>query len=188
MIAVDNFLPKFYQESIYKSIIFEQTPWVAIDNVSGGDMTVTADGVDMLKTQSGFYHLCYADEQVYSNLFYTLRPIIDAVEHYTQSPVSKLLRIRVGLFMKSGEAGSNAPHVDYVDPHKTLLYYVNDSDGDTIFYNELYQKDKHQTKFTVENTVSPKQGRAVLFDGLQYHSSSVPIVNDRRVTVNINFI
>ena len=188
MIAVDNFLPKFYQESIYKSILFEQTPWVAIDNISGGDMTVTADGVDMFKTQSVFYHLCYADEQVYSNLFYTLRPIIDAAEHYTQSPVNKLLRIRVGLFIKSADAGSNAPHVDYVDPHKTLLYYVNDSDGDTILYNEFYEKDKHKTRFTIKNKVSPKQGRAILFDGLQYHSSSVPIVNDRRVAVNINYI
>ena len=59
MIVVDDFLPKFYQRSIHDSIVFEQTPWTIIDGVSGVSSDVSAPGVNILKTQTGFYHVCY---------------------------------------------------------------------------------------------------------------------------------
>ena len=30
----------------------------------------------------------------------------------------------------------DSPHVDLIVPHFVMLYYVNDSDGDTLIYNE----------------------------------------------------
>lgn len=188
MILVDDFLPKFYQRSIYDSIIFEQTPWTIIDNASGADSNVSTPGVNILDTQTGFYHICYGDNQVYSNLFYTLRPIVDAISHYQGEPVKSLLRIKVGMFIKSSESGSNSPHVDFSENHKTFLYYVNSSDGDTIFYNENYKKGYDLKEFTVKDRIEPVIGRAVFFDGLQYHSSSPPAISSRRITINVNYL
>ena len=188
MIAIDDFLPKFYQRSIYDSIIFEQTPWTIINDVSGASSNVSVPGVSILENQTGFYHVCYGDNQVYSNLFYTLRPIVDAISHYQGEPIKTLLRIKVGMFIKSPEVGSNSPHVDFSDNHKTFLYYVNNSDGDTLFYNERYRKGYPVNKFTVKDRIEPVMGRAVFFDGLQYHSSSPPSVNDRRIAININYL
>jgi hypothetical protein len=188
MEVVDNFLPRFYQETIYKSILLEQTPWTIIDEISGASSDVDIDGIKVLKKQTGFYHMCFGDDQVYSNLFYTIRPILDAIEHYCNKPIESLIRVRVGMFTKSSESGTNSPHVDFSDEHKSFLYYVNNSDGDTVFYNENYKNIKDGSGFSVKQKVSPVMGKAVLFDGLQYHSSSPPVLNDRRVVININYL
>ena len=58
-----------------------------------------------------------------------------------------------------------------------MLYYVCDSDGDTIIFNE---KEKSE-KYTVQKRVTPKQGRVVLFDGDFYHTAEQPIDNIRCV-------
>ena len=63
------------------------------------------------------------------------------------------------------------------------LYYVCDSDGDTIIYNERHQPANKV--YTVKQKVTPKQGRMVLFDGSLYHTAEQPEHNVRCV-VNYN--
>jgi len=62
-------------------------------------------------------------------------------------------------------------------PHWVCLYYVNDSDGDTIFFDNNNNEIKR---------VSPKKGRIVFFDGSVNHVGSYPTKNER-IGVNINF-
>ena len=71
----------------------------------------------------------------------------------------------------------NTPHIDYKFPHDVLLYYVNDSDGETIFYDSELNEIKK---------VNPKRGRIVVFDGSQYHSSTPPQKNKCRCVINMN--
>jgi len=73
----------------------------------------------------------------------------------------------------------NLPHIDDPLPHYVGLYYVDDSDGDTILYN----KDKSEMV-----RVSPKKGRMVFFKGDILHSSSHPYKYKKRTNININFI
>jgi hypothetical protein len=63
-------------------------------------------------------------------------------------------------------------HIDLPIKHLVVLYYVLTSDGDTIIGD---------TKIT------PKQGRAVLFDGSLYHTAEQP-KNGLRCVININVI
>ena len=63
--------------------------------------------------------------------------------------------------------------------HFVMLYYVGDSDGDTIIYNER-EKSK---SYTIKKKVTPKQGRVVLFDGRLYHTAEQSI-NTTRCIVN----
>lgn len=72
----------------------------------------------------------------------------------------------------------NTPHVDNDNPHNVYLYYVNESDGDTFFFNE--------NKEVIER-VSHKRGRIVHFDGSIYHAGSNPSKYDRRITINIDY-
>jgi hypothetical protein len=69
------------------------------------------------------------------------------------------------------------PHVDRGHPHLVCLYYVNDSDGDTIFYDN----EKNEIK-----RVSPKKGRIVFFNGSILHSGSSPS-KSTRILINYNF-
>ena len=77
----------------------------------------------------------------------------------------------------------DTPHIDIVDDHFVILYYVCDSDGDTIIYNEKVKSDN----YTIQKRISPKQGRVVLFDGSYYHTAEQPTDNIRCV-VNYDLI
>ena len=66
----------------------------------------------------------------------------------------------------------DTPHLDLKEKHSALLYYVNDSDGDTIIYEDV-KKNK------IKKTVKPKQGRMVIFDGSYWHTGSQPRNNIR---------
>ena len=77
----------------------------------------------------------------------------------------------------------DSPHVDLIVPHFVMLYYVNDSDGDTHIYNEKTKfaacYPDSEMKFTLKKKVSPKQGRVVLFDGIHWHTAEQPNHNVR---------
>ena len=70
-------------------------------------------------------------------------------------------------------------------PHLPAIYYVNDNDGPTYFFNEMY--DGTFQKLTQKEIFLPKKGKFVLFDGLRYHASSNPITKPIRCIMNINF-
>lgn len=90
----------------------------------------------------------------------------------------------------------NTPHVDgnqgidlSVYPGKlyVLLYYVNDSDGDTTMFAETYT-GKPVESLTEMAKISPKAGKAVLFENNQYHAAGSPRHSDLRCVININFM
>lgn len=87
-------------------------------------------------------------------------------------------------------------HVDNFKPHYSLIYYVNDSDGDTIFYNDtlgdkfedwmsILGNNKDLSYWKENKRVSPKKGRLVIFDGRIFHKSTYPTTQDRYV-INFN--
>ena len=69
-------------------------------------------------------------------------------------------------------------HTDLDFPHYVCLYYVNDSDGDTIFYDN--------SKTTEIKRVTPKKGRIAFFDGSIPHCSTSPSTQSR-VVINTTF-
>ena len=76
----------------------------------------------------------------------------------------------------------DTPHIDlHYRKHLVALYYVCDSDGDTIIYNER----KESESYTIKQRVTPKQGRMVIFDGWLMHTAEQPL-NNTRCVVNYN--
>ena len=68
-------------------------------------------------------------------------------------------------------------HVDQHFPHIVALYYPNDSDGDTYFFDDN------------ENVIHKEpveRGKMIVFDGKWKHSSSSPTKNIR-FSLNINY-
>ena len=66
------------------------------------------------------------------------------------------------------------PHIDLHKPHNVCLYYVNDSDGDTVFFES---KDNNN----IIGRVTPKKNRAVVFPGHIYHANYWPKERPRAV-------
>lgn len=96
-------------------------------------------------------------------------------------------RIRSNTTFLCNEKRPSIPHIDSINQHMVLLYYVNDSDGDTVFYETPYDEDNYD-RMIAGKSVSPKAGRAVMFDGSVYHSSHYPNFHDLRSVININII
>ncbi len=71
-----------------------------------------------------------------------------------------------------------APHTDFDFEHQVCLYYVNDADGATAFYDDKEKKIRE---------VHPKKGRLVFFDGLIMHGGGIPR-NSNRAVVNFDIL
>jgi len=84
--------------------------------------------------------------------------------------------------------GVDTPHLDRTEPHLVFLYYVTDSDGDTIIYN-YRSKDENDIPYFEDvkelKRVTPKQGRVVVFNGLNWHTAEQP-TKDVRCIINLN--
>ena len=92
--------------------------------------------------------------------------------------VCSLSRIRLGMHVPDQSWTSyHGPHRDQPGPHTVVLYYVNDSDGDTYFFDDDEQ---------VIDRITPKKNTMVVFDGLTLHASSYP-TKGQRITINYNF-
>ena len=78
--------------------------------------------------------------------------------------------------------------VDYLRNTWSIIYYVNETDGDTIIYNEKeYLNDF--SKYTIKQSISPKKGRIAILRGDLFHSSSVPSNKySKRIVINYNLI
>ena len=112
----------------------------------------------------------------------------------------ELYRIRIGLITAQSTSFPHMPHIDLGFPHKNALIYLNDSDGDTLLYEEKYNYNQHLNphQYFIENyndkemnviyRSTPKANKMFLFDGAHYHSSSTPINTSSRVVININYI
>jgi hypothetical protein len=99
---------------------------------------------------------------------------------------NNIKRLKTNLLFTNSIKKSNTPHIDYNFNHIVLLYYVNDSDGETTIYNKKYGDDLGDIK--PKYKFKPKKGDFLKFDGLLYHSSKPPQKNEMRCVLNFNLI
>jgi len=134
-----------------------------------------------------FVHALYDNGQKFSENFEpVVAPIIKYFFEKHDISEKEVIRARVNLTTKSSSNKRTTPHVDYPDKHYVMIYYVNDSDGDTVIYKQKYGQKR--LWLTPYKRVSPKAGRCILFDGSHYHSPSLPKKYSARCVVNINLI
>lgn len=178
-------------EEIKDEIFSDGFPWFYTGTTLGSN-TQASD-----RYNYSFFHNAYFHDDGYSHVGKKLEyAILDALA-YMKFPITKMLRIRLGLITVTEKNITHTPHIDFPFEHKTGLLYLNNSDGDTILYNERYDTtaDKKQYDHKVRNkhneiitTFTPEENKLVIFDGLLYHSSSSPTITDRRVVINFNYL
>lgn len=184
---IENFAPNSLQQDILAVLSdHDNFPWNYTDVVSGDSLN---EHNKLLLY--GLSHNAYSSHPTVkkSKFFKVFLPLVYFIEDRTGITVNQLLRIRAGMqtVVDINKNILHPPHVDYTSPHKTLIYYANESDGETVFYKEKYTGETIED-FHIDQVVSPKMGSAVLFDGLTYHSSSSPTITNSRLAITINFL
>ena len=150
-----------------------------------------------------FGHIFYMNNSIMSTHYYPLviQPIIEALERFKGKRYqNRIWRIKANLYTKDGsypEDFHHPPHVDNSEDNfrgETFLYFVNDADGDTFFFNEHYDylhkrygPEDFKGNCTNQLRVPAEKGKSVLFPLTQCHTSSIPRSGGPRITLNFVF-
>jgi hypothetical protein len=188
MQIIDNFLPEEDFNKLSETIMGKYFPWFYVEGISG--KPPETENINC-KDVSGFYHNVYnkyngfisPSVEIFDALFVALEKI-----GYTSE---SLCMLRLGMLIPTEgicEDDYMIPHIDIEDRnHDTALFYVNDADGDTVFFNKV-RGDNLETDLKVTDRVKPVRNRLVIFDGFKYHAASCPIETKRRVVLNLNLL
>lgn len=165
-------------------------PWfyASSTNLNKNDGAVLEN--NMVKDSPQFVHVGMSNGEKFSPFAEEGIRILEKFCKKNNIIVENVIRVKSNLITKDKDNDAyHLPHIDFDSPHLVFLYYVNDSDGDTVFFNERYSSWGKFDSDTIHTAgrVSPKAGRAVVFDGLQYHASSSPQEHNFRCVININF-
>ena len=168
----------------------------------GDDFKFGADNLmDMPEKEKtvGFVHVLLDQGGVESPWLVHFAPLLDNVQDAIGSPI-EYFRVRLAMTLNHGKdpLQHNAPHTDHETDHYAALYYLHDSNADTVFFNEYDDPNSgdldyrwwkaRQQDYTIQKRVKPKANNLFVFDGHQFHSSSNPHGDENyRVTLNLNF-
>jgi hypothetical protein len=148
-----------------------------------------ADGNENTKEKTLLCHIFYLAGQR-NSLNYELSDFIfSKFLFHTNHPFKELIRSKANLQLRSSASDRNyhsTPHVDYEYDHYVLLYYANDTDGNTVIFDRQYGEPK--TTYNIIKEVEPRKGRFLFFNGKYYHAARSPTNNELRLNVNFNFI
>jgi 2OG-Fe(II) oxygenase superfamily len=188
MIEIEKFIPPSYA-NILEDIICKSPEFQWVYTPSTNNQKETA----IMKKDADSYdseqlvHALYLENARRSQYFDLVFPFFYFLEEKTGIRLDAVERIKANMLLKSDMPDDkyNTPHIDVPDAdYKSLLYYVKDSDGDTFIFNETF-KDKKA--LTLNKRVSPRKGKAVIFDSNTWHASSNPRQNQNRVVLNLIF-
>lgn len=180
---LENWLPENYVETVCRE--FENNiSWEFGHSSSGvGDNYDKTDPMIMDSVQ--FIHPIVENNETVSNIYNLVFPITLFLEKELGKSVKNMLRVKANCLVRDGtEEKYNAPHVDSTEIGNfwSLIYYINDSDGDTFIFDKFFP-DSHIGLKPVSR-FTPKRGSAVLLPSNQYHASSNPIASKRRMVIN----
>lgn len=181
---IEDIFDKETQDFI-ENISMSDVPWFYYQDISGvrnqfKDSNYFSSG--------GFSHVAFNDGKPNSLLFdemLNLKNLVSLMAKKFNATVEDFYRIKLNLTTPVyGYKESNfcSPHRDLVIPHYVFLYYINDSDGDTIFFEN--SKNWMEEDLKIYRRITPKKGSCVLFDGSIYHTQSNPIKSAVRLNIN----
>jgi hypothetical protein len=178
-----DLIPRGYSETILRKF-GENMPWYYTDSASGVYENYDFDD-PKIKDSVQFVHPIADDNIGRSELFSLVLPIVWFLEKASGLELVNVLRIKANCLTRDGEGDFyNPPHIDVTESgYYSLIYYVNDSDGDTVLFNEFY--DHGHAGLTEMTRITPRQGSALLIPSHLFHSSSCPIKTRNRLVINM---
>lgn len=153
------------QDQLEDIVLSRDFPWYYIPDATD----LSANG------NASFVHLLTNEYEVCSPYYNLFESTLACIAWHGGYPLEDIYRARLGLLYPS-DVPHNKPHVDYDFMHTVAIYYVNESDGATYFFDDYHE---------VVHTEQPHKGKTIFFDGQQLHASSTPS-KGVRVVLNVN--
>jgi hypothetical protein len=202
-VVIDDFLMKPYAQSIYEMMKSKSINWqFPKETIANYDKDRDYGYYTEEPTHNHlqFTHTFVRNNEIVSDCYKHLDPLFQMYYNCGFGRPDYTARIKANLLVQNTGVKLQPPHVDstryditsgqesFYNNRITLLYYVNNSDGDTVIYNERYTGPNDKPgKLTVRQRVKPVKGRAVIFDSNQLHSSSIPTDKGYRIVINCVF-
>ena len=187
-IVLKNLLNKDFVDLLENTFSSNLFPWYFYDNTVTKDYESKEVKIFEIKDYLMFTHsfFLYNTEKhiTESNSSYGYI-IADILKEFKKKLNLKnnleILRAKINFqtqYQNNKKNNINSPHYDFqVTEHYVILYYVNDSDGDThLFDNEG----------NLMESVNPQKGSFLIFDGNTLHAGSNPINSKKRLIINID--
>ena len=169
MKIINNFLDKKTADNVEKLLLSKDFNWFFQPNTYGNNYKPISK--NEIETYQLTHNFC---EGTINSPFFNF--IVNLIKDINYKSVLRIKANLVGNISNLDKEKHQPIHTDRTDKNcKTLLYYVNDSDGDTIFFdneNKIYKR------------VKPKKNKAVLFDSNIKHAGSNPINSPYRAVIN----
>ena len=178
---IDKVLSDSYAKEIKDAFMSDIFPWYFNDHVIKTAQTT----VDPFQ----FTHTIFFDNEVKSDIYSLVRPMIYFIEFHTRLKIKRIVRIKANLITRNNSVLDvyRTIHQDITATDennnaknfKSFLYYVDDSDGDTLMFAD--------DKKTEVLRVTPQANKAVYFDSNIWHTSTFPKIKQRRLVINFIF-
>jgi len=200
IIVLDDLIPKNLQDEIENVLTGPEFPWYMTCHKNKDGEFITSDysqnkkfdNNNNVKDIGQLVHIFMKignDERLGDNI--TIRsPYFDFILSVLELATKKydlknvlVKRIKSNLKTTSQKFNKDSfgtPHRDYDKSHFVLIYYVNDSDGDTFIFD-------NEDDLNITKRITPKKGRVLLFDGKYYHAAGNPVDSNYRIVVNYDF-
>jgi hypothetical protein len=187
ILVVDNLISLKAQDTIEEMLFVDNFPWYFIKDVTQSEKN----------GNPAFFHLFIDKMRTNSSFSDYLLPIVNSAKEKINFSHDVIYHARTFLQLSLNpnvlKTKIDFLHVDANIPHMVVLYYVCNSDGDTIIVNKKYNGTVEEKTLLVEDfeqlaKITPKKGRAIIFDGAYYHTAEQPIKSKKRCVININLI
>ena len=176
VIIYDDYLTKSYHTALLNFVFKPSFKWTYHSNIS-------SQNKENMEHYGFSHNILDANMKVwFSEHSDMLKPLIWQMRDTADCDEVMRARFDMTLFNKNNLM--HEPHIDFVnDTNVSSIYYLNDTDGDTIIFNE---KELHG-KYTIKHRIPPKANRLVLFKGEFVHTGCSPSKNANRVLINSNY-
>jgi len=159
--------------------------------------TKTNNYTNVNDNKDSYSHMGLYNNVVLSQIGLLCKESLEAISKKLNFEIKNIFRIRLGMILGKQNNIINIPHVDDIIPHKVGLLYLTENNGETIIYNETFNRDcsiperykqiKKCNGFTIKESVKSVENRFFSFDGSNFHSSMCPTDLGKRITINYNF-